>query len=302
MYKITQWDSRYEVNRSGDVFRPGSKQRLRSTPLNYVRSKVHGRQLGAGMRRLKAAAGDRTMEVFGIFHKFLEIAADAGKGQRGCLLNSDSLDDPATASNLAFILNTPQTQIDNALTVLLGIGWLSESSGNIPKLRETPGTPVNSGETGHLKNETETEPNRSEPNETGPEELTACELPQAEADGKGDVKDSDLIIKDDSDSDSEVTANNDQTFLLRLLMILPRWSRSDKTCFQNLAQMLGDMVDPANAFGAALVIARECHKNGGDNPKQAFMHRVQKHFNIKLQTEWRSNEAKREQTIKKAEE
>jgi len=290
MYKITEWDSRYEVNSRGDVYRPGCKQRLRSTPLDYVRSKVHGRQLGAGMRRLKAAAGDRTMEVFGIFHKFLEIAADAGKGQRGHLLKSASLDDPATASDLAFILDTPQTQIDNALTVLLEIGWLSRNSGSLPEISEPPGTPVNSGETGCLKNENETEPNRTELNETEPKELTDPTVDNdQEVDRKDEGKDSDLIIKDDSDSDSEVTATNDKSFLLRMIMILPRWSRSDKTCFQNLVKILGDMPDPANAFGAALVIARECRKNGGDNPKQAFMYRVQKHFNIKLQTEWRFN-------------
>ena len=301
MYKITQWDSRYEVNSSGDPYKPGSKQGIRSTSLLYVRAKVHGRQLGTGMRKLQAIAGDRHNEVFGLFMRFLEIAGDAGRGRRGHLLNSDDLDDPATPKDLAFILNSPQDQIEYALTKLIEVGWISGDSGKRPELPETPGTSGNSGEIPSLNNETETESNRSELNETEPEKLTGGSVDKdEEVVSKDDGEDSDLIIKDDSDSDSEVTATNNQSFLLRLLMILPRWSKSDKTCFRNLAKMLAGMVDAPNTFGEALVIAKECRKNGGENPKQAFMFRVQEHFGIKLTTEWRCKEAKREQTKKDA--
>lgn len=330
MYEITEWDWRYEVNSNASVYEPGSGQKRRARPLDYVRSKVHGRSMGTGMRKLKAAAGDRAMEVFGVFHKFLEIAGDASKGNRGRLLNSDSLDDPATAADLAFILDIPQEQIDYALTTLLNIGWVLGVFGESHETPGTPGNSANSPKTPPLNNETETESKLTELNETSAE-LTGCELPEGveeaithltevhdeviahltEGQAKkiiyGEDSDSDLIIKDNSDSDSEniedseVTATTSKSFLLRLIILLPRWTPADKTGFENLAEILSDMVDAPNTFGEALVIARECRSNGGDNPKQAFMFRVQKHFDIKLHTPWRSNEAKRKKTIKKAE-
>lgn len=303
MFEITQWDERYEVNSKGDAFTPGAGHKRRGKGLDFIRSKVHGRQLGTGMRKLQLEemAGDRHNEVFGLFLRFLEIAGDASKSRRGRLLNSDSLDDPATAKDLAFILNSPQEQIDYALTVLLKMGWIS---GNSEKLREPPGTPGSAGNSENsppLNNETESESNLTEQNETEAKELTSDI-----ADAIQESESSFLINEDDSDSDSaladpEVTATTGQIFLLRLVILLPRWSKSDKTCFENLAKMLADMIDAPNTFGEALVIARECRSNGGDNPKQAFMARVQKHFDIKLHTPWRSNEAKREQMIKKTE-
>jgi hypothetical protein len=277
MYEITQWDDRYEVNSNGNIFQPGTDQRRRSKPLAFVRSKVHGRSLGTGMRKLQSLAGPRAMEVFGIFHRLLEVAADASRDSRGILLNSDCPDDPATAEDLSFILNLSQEQVDNALTTLCEMGWISENSGKARELRESPGTPGkpgNSGKARPLINETETEPNRIEHNE----------------------RDSDLKIKDDSDSDS---TTNRHSFGLKLMQILPVWSSSDHAAFRNLTTELANVGD-AMAFEVALDIAAQCRKDGGDNPKKSFMYRVQNRFGIKLNTPWRSNEAKRKATIKKA--
>lgn len=290
MFEIVQWKERYEVNSGGHSYRPGSTQKLRSKPLDFVRSKVHGRQIGTGMRKLQAVCGGATMEVFGIFHKLLEIAADAGRNRRGYLLNSDSLDDPATAEDIAFILNLSQEQVDYALTSLLSVGWIAVNPMKLPELTETPGDSGNSVKSPHLNNETETEPNGSEQKRRGDESAV---------DQVVDKRDSIFINKDDSDSDSVVQPISKQVFLLKLSEVLPVWVGSDHATFRNLATATENL-GIAGAFGQALAIAKDCMSNGGKNPKAAFMYRVQKHFDIKLNAPWRSDEKKREDSKRRA--
>lgn len=288
MFKIAEWDERYEVNSKGDIFQPGSGQKLRSKPLDYIRSKVHGRSLGAGMRKLAALAGDRAMEVFGIFHKLLEIAGDAGNSRRGMLLMSDDASDPASRSDLAFLLNISQEQIDNALTVLCRLRWIlevsetPESSGNVPA---GPAEAGGSGNSPLLNNETESESNRSELKKTVPENTVDID--------ESNDSDSFLNKEQGSDSDSRLIAKNKQIFLLWLKELLPQWTQSDDTCFRGLAEQLDQREFKGIAFNHALQIAKDCQLGGGDNPKQAFVYRVQKHFKIKLKTEWQSDDARR---------
>lgn len=109
------------------------------------------------MRKLKHIAGNRAMEVFGIFCKLLEIAGDSGKSTRGQLLNEDGK--AADAQDLAFILDVPEEQISNAITVLLNpkLAWLIQTHSTdtkdntihtytqgAGKVRENPDGPVHS--------------------------------------------------------------------------------------------------------------------------------------------------------------
>ncbi len=129
MIEISEWQERYEVNSRGLEAKEGDE--LRVGPLKYIRLKVHGHEQGTGYRRLKALAGKRTMEVFGVFCKFLEIAGNQAKCNRGKLLNEH--DEPATPEDLAFILGVPIEQIVNAANILSekSISWLICNTDNI---------------------------------------------------------------------------------------------------------------------------------------------------------------------------
>jgi len=139
MFVINEWIDRYEVTDKGRPAKAGDDLRLNR--LEYIRSKVHGRQRGPGFRKMQAIAGDSTYEVFGIFQKFLEIAADEKRDRRGVLWNEKGK--PASIKDLAFILVTTEKKIKNAIVTLSHptIGWI----------RKIPGNP---GKSGALYNET----------------------------------------------------------------------------------------------------------------------------------------------------
>ena len=125
MITIVEWTERYEVSEKNAPAKNGDP--LRAGPLQYIRLKVHGHQNGVGFRRLKIVAGTRAMEVFGIFCKILEIAGNQRRDMRGCLYNEKG--NPASVNDLAFILDIPAEQVDNALSVLSceEVGWIIDS-------------------------------------------------------------------------------------------------------------------------------------------------------------------------------
>lgn len=137
MFVINEWLERYEVNDKGDQAQPGNK--LRVKPLDYIRSKVHGRSCGAGFSAMQFHAGERSYEVFGLFQKFLEIAASENCEKRGCLLNARG--EPADIEDLAFMLRTRAEAIEFTMQVLLNkkVAWIFEVSDDVfRKFRENP--------------------------------------------------------------------------------------------------------------------------------------------------------------------
>ncbi len=122
MYLISGWDKRYEVSSKGREAREGNV--LRAGALTFIRLRVHGHEQGLGYRKMQLLAKERSMEVFGIFCKFLELAGNQPRENRGQLLNEK--DEPATAKDLAFILSVPIEQINHALEVLTdkSVRWL----------------------------------------------------------------------------------------------------------------------------------------------------------------------------------
>jgi len=135
MYVITEWFERYEVNEHVRPAKPGDT--LRAKPLDYIRSKVHGRKMSAGFARMQSIAGERAYEVFGYFHKFLEIAGCEKSATRGKLLTHQGK--PATAEDLAFDLRAPLEQVKNALSVLTNpqVAWVQELTENPAKSAES---------------------------------------------------------------------------------------------------------------------------------------------------------------------
>ncbi len=135
MLKITDWHERYEVSFRGGEPKEGDA--LRVGPLRFVRLKVHGYQQGTGYRRLLLIAKDKSMQVFGIFCKFLEISGNQPRDLRGGLYNEKGK--PASLQDLAFILSVPMKQIAHAVGVLSGnnIGWLYTTEQNPTELNST---------------------------------------------------------------------------------------------------------------------------------------------------------------------
>lgn len=131
MFTIHEWRKRYEVSLKGRE--PKEDEELRVGPLAFVRLKVYGHRQGAGYRRLQQVCGERFMEVFGTFCKFLEISGNQPRDKRGSLLNEK--DEPATVADLAFLVGISNEQVLFALQKLCEIGWVK--SDNTTELNST---------------------------------------------------------------------------------------------------------------------------------------------------------------------
>lgn len=243
MYVITEWLERYEVNDKGDQAKPGDRLRVR--PLDFVRSKVHGRSRGAGFNAMQYQAKNKTYEIFGLFHKFLEIAASEQRQKRGCLLNARG--EPAGIEDLSFILDTTADVIDNAMQVLTNkkVAWITNVSDDVfRKFRENPecenphentlyklALSENSGNSGkipepYITKRNETEQNETKPNERHRENREQQQNPQVVVSGTafdlGDL--------------------NSNSFSLRLgsilVNILNAKSKSDRSAIKNLVNWL----------------------------------------------------------------
>lgn len=142
-YYVREWDQRYEVDSKGRALQ--DKFPKRAGPLEYVRLKVNGRSLGIGWRRLIQVAGVREAPgVFGIFCKILEVAADAGRNERGYV--DDTPDNP-----LAFVLGLDPEQVANALAVLSSpvLRWLVCEPEDSSRAHARNSTQLNSTQLNH---------------------------------------------------------------------------------------------------------------------------------------------------------
>ena len=145
MLQITEWRERYEVTDKGHV--PKESDLLRAGPLRFIRSQVHGYSLGNGFRKLQIIAGDKKMEVFGIFQKLLELAGssrilpDSPDFSRRGILRVTPNGEPASIDDLAFLLDIQVEQVAHAVKVLTDkrLRWLQEIPGKVGKSREKSG-------------------------------------------------------------------------------------------------------------------------------------------------------------------
>jgi hypothetical protein len=78
----------------------------------------------------KLAGKKRALQVFGLFCKLLEIAADGERDQRNII---------PECSELAEIIGVIPAQVEFALSVLLDCGWIEKANCCSRKLPETPG-------------------------------------------------------------------------------------------------------------------------------------------------------------------
>lgn len=129
-YRMVEWRQRYEVTDKGKPAGDNTTtERLRKSPLPYVRFKVCGHKLAPGYRKLVKMAWPHGMgmelAVFGLFGKLLELAADQEAGFRGWIL--DEKQRPIYAEQIAEILEVSEVNVVKlGLQILtdLKIGWL----------------------------------------------------------------------------------------------------------------------------------------------------------------------------------
>jgi len=129
-YRITNWRELYEVTGKGAAAGPGIPvEKLRKSPLQYVRWSVHGHSLGPTYRKMvkKAWGVGILMEMacMGLFGKLLELAADQGPKYRGWIL--DEKQRPINAQQIADILDIKDDgKVESLLEILCDeeINWV----------------------------------------------------------------------------------------------------------------------------------------------------------------------------------
>ncbi len=125
-YRITDWDSKYEVGPEGKPANESTK-RYRKSSLPFVRLKTFSESNGMAYRKLLRLAGKEAPAIFGFFCMFLEIAANRDRAFRGWLL--DEQQKPLSVEDLAFEFGCENQTIENALTILTDerLNWLKLS-------------------------------------------------------------------------------------------------------------------------------------------------------------------------------
>lgn len=153
-YRIREWHERYDVNNHGHAWKQGDE--LRRSPLEFIRSRVYGRSLPQGYRKLNRIAGRDAPTVFGVFMKLLEISADNTPDLRGFLC--DTRGRGLSSEEIADILDWPRDVVAKCLEFLchVDLRWIEVATGpelaivRKPKAeRENAGHSGNSGRAGN---------------------------------------------------------------------------------------------------------------------------------------------------------
>jgi len=164
-YKIVEWLERYEVTEKGKPANTDTPlDKLRKSPLPYVRFKVHGHAHGPAYRKMLARTWGpgEEMGVFGFFAKLLELAANQTRDYRGWILNEKQ--QPMTPAQIAETLGIQDKNwTRRALEILTDptIGWVGilEFPNSPPPVEERGGAlwgKKGGAYGGTLLNETET--------------------------------------------------------------------------------------------------------------------------------------------------
>ncbi len=231
-YEIVEWQQRYEVNTRSEAARSGDP--LYKRPLDYYRSKANGTRQGMGYRKLLAIAGRDALEVFGIFHKLMEIAASQPRNRRGVIRES--------VSELSYIIGVDEGRIEKALSVLCDndLRWLtqlsessedSESCPTFGKLGKIPKVPPN-----------ETKRNETERKRTKRKEDDTCELlPAVEDIPQAPPADIYFVFAKKSFSSSVRLVSFEWYEVVRPLLILK--NKGDITCLGDIQHWLTEQIE-----------------------------------------------------------
>ena len=154
-YRIVGWQQKYEVNSKGREASSGDK--LYKKPLSFYRTVVTGACQDIDYIKLLGIANSRAQEIYGIYHRLVNISSGQERDNRGLINHS--------INDLALIIGTSEGRVREALKVLCDrdLGWLEkvpEKPGESGKFRESP------GKSGALYNETKTKDNETKHIET----------------------------------------------------------------------------------------------------------------------------------------
>lgn len=169
VYRIREWESRYEVNSKNRVWTDGDEKRAGA--LEYIRLPVSGHLLGKGFRRLNRVAGKNAPAVFGVFVKLLEIAGDNSHDLRGLIVEFDGK--PMDAASIAETLDWDENTVQKALNTLCDkdLGWV--------ECVEAPGLSRTFPEiSGKSRSRSETESESYTESETDTDQIQAPPTPQ----------------------------------------------------------------------------------------------------------------------------
>lgn len=169
VYRIREWESRYEVNSKNRVWTDGDEKRAGA--LEYIRLPVSGHLLGKGFRRLNRVAGKNAPAVFGVFVKLLEIAGDNSHDLRGLIVEFDGK--PMDAASIAETLDWDENTVQKALNALCDkdLGWV--------ECIEAPGLSRTFPEiSGKSRSRSETESESYTESETDTDQIQAPPTPQ----------------------------------------------------------------------------------------------------------------------------
>lgn len=272
-YRITEWQSRYEVDDKGRAWQPDKPKPLRKTSLLYIRRKVHGRGVSAGFAALREIAGPaRAHEVVGMFDQFLGIAAVGSPENRGILRNHRK--NPGTVEDLARMCRATVEQIEFAMSVLCNtaVGWVEKV--------DCPGKSGNDRKNAGGSRKIRAPYNRSIPIPSQIRERNTNPIPSHSSDVHGD-RDGLGLEKSLEDRGLELEGRIQSKaiwFTDELAKKFHTISKDEATTFARITQHLSDLVRTLHAeieiFDQALGWADEATSIGARSPKAVFVEKV----------------------------
>ncbi len=132
-YKIVDWDRKYEVNSKGGVAGQGDEFCKKS--LSFYRTEVTGASQDLDYIKLLGIANSRAQEIYGIYHRLVNISSGQKRDSRGIIQHS--------INDLAIIIGTTQEKMRGALAILC--------DPDLMLLEKLPGKPGNSGSSGEVQ-------------------------------------------------------------------------------------------------------------------------------------------------------
>jgi hypothetical protein len=283
-YRITDWDSKYEVGPEGKPTNEQTK-RYRKSSLPFVRLKTFSESNGMAYRKLLRLAGKDAPATFGFFCMFLEIAANRDRAFRGWLL--DEQQKPLSAEDLAFEFGCENQIIEKTLAILTDerINWLKLSDF---KTNDDSAVKLLYNET--EENETKPNDNETQPQKTPADielEKVARQIRGRAIHQTGNLDSSMKNILKDTSSDSDSPKDGYRQLLRRWILglsdIFPqnKFGKSNLTTFTNMFNWLYDKNQPFDnkLLDNALALAGEVKiKPDIDNPLAYFVSRFKAQF------------------------
>jgi len=147
-YRITEWDSLYEVNDKGNPYHPG--QTKRKGPLEYIRKRCDGANMTEAFRAMMTLSDSVNISpaaVYGVWTKCLELVGYQPSELRDSGKIRDRRGIPRNSRDISGATGFPLKEVEQALSILThpSVGWLTVETlteqEELENSREIPGNP-----------------------------------------------------------------------------------------------------------------------------------------------------------------